>query len=174
MVLEPAKLWAKSPMVFSALALLYGALDRKSSPIEPALRSLITVKVSQINWCRFCVDINSMMVLKRGGSEKKLRDLMSFRNSDLYTEREKAALHYAEVMTLSDEQVIEEDRACLRRHFSEDEIVELTALIAFQNMSSKFNAAFDVEPQGFCEIPQDFASQRDSNNSDNPLKESNR
>lgn len=57
-VLEPAKLWGRTPKVFSALALLYGALDRKSSPIEPLLRSLITVRVSQINWCQFCVDIN--------------------------------------------------------------------------------------------------------------------
>ena len=75
--LEPAKLWGKSPKVFAALALLYGALDRKSSPIEPELRSLITVRVSQINWCAFCVDINSMTVLKRGSSKAKLNELMN-------------------------------------------------------------------------------------------------
>jgi alkylhydroperoxidase family enzyme len=40
----------------------------------------------------------------------------------------------------------------LRKHFDDDTIVELTALIAFQNMSSKFNAALDVPPQGFCKL----------------------
>ena len=64
--LEPARLWARTPKVFAALSLLYGALDRRRSPIEPALRSLITVRVSQINWCAFCVDINSATGLKRG------------------------------------------------------------------------------------------------------------
>ena len=149
-VLEPAKLWGRTPKVFSALALLYGALDRKSSPIEPLLRSLITVRVSQINWCQFCVDINSMMVLKRGSSEAKLADLSQFATSFLFTEREKAALGYAEKVTFSDTQVSAEDREKLSLHFTEDEIIELTGLIAFQNMSSKFNAALDVQPQGFC------------------------
>lgn len=151
-VLEPAKLWGRTPKVFATLALLYGAIDRKTSPIEPSLRSLITVRVSQINWCKFCIDINSMMVLKRGNSEEKLAELERFEASTLFSDREKAALHYAEVMTLSDQQVTEQDRNWLAQHFSEDEIIELTALIAFQNMSSKFNEALDVQPQGFCKL----------------------
>ncbi len=106
--------------VFAALALLYGALDRKKSPIEPSLRSLITVRVSQINWCEFCVDINSMMVLKRGNSEEKLTDLEHYKDSNLFTDREKAAINYAEVVTLSNKQVTEQDRAWLAKYFSED------------------------------------------------------
>jgi uncharacterized peroxidase-related enzyme len=161
-VLEPARLWGRSPKVFAALALLYGALDRRRSPIEPALRSLITVRVSQINWCRFCVDLNSMLVLQRGSSAEKLNDLATFRDSDRYTEREKAALHYAEAMTLSDRKVTDADRVELRRHFDENAIIELTAVIAFQNLSSKFNAALDVPPQGFCQKPPSFEKLRRS------------
>src|SRR5450830_517791 len=52
-ILDPGLLWGRSPWVFAAVALLYGALDRKSSPIAPALRSLVTVRVSQINHCAF-------------------------------------------------------------------------------------------------------------------------
>ena len=74
-VLDPALLWARSPKVFTAVAFLYGMLDRKSSPLDPALRSLVTVRVSQINWCRFCVDINSATLLKRGASLAKIEDL---------------------------------------------------------------------------------------------------
>src|SRR5450759_2217566 len=76
-VLESARLWARTPRVFAALALLYGALDRRSSPIEPLLRSLITVRVSQINGCHFCIDLNSFIVLRRGLDPDKLAALAS-------------------------------------------------------------------------------------------------
>src|SRR5512134_1818719 len=149
-VLEPARLWGRTPKVFITLALLYGALDRRSSPIEPVLRSLITVRVSQINWCVFCVDINSALALKRGGDLAKLEDLERFESSPRFTEREKAALTYAEAITYSDRRPTPEHFARLRRHFDEEAIIELMALIAFQNLSSKFNAALGVEAQGFC------------------------
>ncbi|MDX8412313.1 MAG: carboxymuconolactone decarboxylase family protein [Mariprofundaceae bacterium] len=150
-VLEPARLWGRSPRVFAALALLYGALDRQSSPLEPTLRTLVTVRVSQINWCPFCVDINSATALKRGIDEAKLLALSDYRGSALFDDREKAALDYAEAVTYSDRQANEDHFAALRRHFDDDAMIELTALIAFQNMSSKFNAALDVAPQGFCQ-----------------------
>jgi len=150
--LEPARLWARTPKVFAALSLLYGALDRRSSPIEPALRSLLTVRVSQINWCAFCVDINSATGLKRGVSEAQLAALPEFESSPLFDARQKAALAYAEAMTRSDAGVDDALMARLKSHFDDDVIIELTALIAFQNMSSKFNAALAVAPQGFCRI----------------------
>ncbi|CAA7613748.1 carboxymuconolactone decarboxylase family protein [Magnetospirillum sp. SS-4] len=153
-VLDPALLWGRSPWVFGAVALLYGALDRKSSPVEPPLRSLLTVRVSQINHCAFCVDINSATMLKRGISEDKLAALANWRDSPLFSERERAALDYAEAVTVTDGVVTEAMRAALGRHWDEDGIVELTGLIAFQNLSSKFNAALDVPPQGFCVMPK--------------------
>lgn len=152
-VLEPARLWGRTPKVFAALALLYGALDRRASPIEPALRALITVRVSQINWCAFCVDINSATVLQRGVDQAKLAELAQFESSTLFGEREKAALAYAEAITYSDRQPAARHLERLRRCFDDDAVIELTALIAFQNLSSKFNAALGVEPQGFCAAP---------------------
>lgn len=149
-VLAPARLWGRTPRVFAALALLYGALDRRSSPIEPALRSLITVRVSQINSCAFCVDINSATSLKRGIDLAKVDDLPAFGSSDLFTDREKSALAYAEAITISDRRTSPEHFTRLRVHFNDDAIIELTALIAFQNLSSKFNSALGVESQGFC------------------------
>jgi AhpD family alkylhydroperoxidase len=74
-VLKPALIWARVPRLFAAIAILYGVLDRKSSPIDPVLRSLITVRVSQINECRFCIDINSAMLAKRTGSMNKVEAL---------------------------------------------------------------------------------------------------
>lgn len=150
--LEPARLWARTPRVFAALSLLYGALDRRTSPIEPALRSLLTVRVSQINWCAFCVDINSATGLKRGVSEAQLDALDEFEHSALFDARHKAALAYAEAMTRSGSGVDDALMARLKSYFDDDAVIELTALIAFQNMSSKFNAALAVAPQGFCRL----------------------
>lgn len=68
-VLKPALLWGRSPRVFLAMASLYAAIDRKGSPLEPVLRSLVTVHVSQMNACRFCVDINSATLAQPTSTE---------------------------------------------------------------------------------------------------------
>lgn len=149
--LEPARLWGRSPKVFAGLSLLYGALDRNSSPIEPALRTLITVRVSQINWCAFCIDINSATGLKRGLTAAHLAALPEFENSTLFDERTRAALAYTEAVTHTGQNVGPALMARLKQHFDDDAIIELTALIAFQNLSSKFNSALDVQAQGFCD-----------------------
>jgi AhpD family alkylhydroperoxidase len=151
-VLEPARLWGRLPRAFLAMSAMYGALDRSASPIDPALRSLVQVRVSQINGCGFCVDINSASGLKRGVNDGKLTALPEFERSDTFTGREKAALRYAEAMTDSNRRTGAALIESLRQHFDDDAIVELTALIAYQNMSSKFNAALGVPAQGFCAV----------------------
>jgi len=152
-VLESALLWARAPRLFLGVALLYGMIDRKSSPIDSALRSLVTVRVSQINWCPFCVDLNSATLLKRGVAMEKVQAVADWRTSELFDERERAALDYAEAVTDSNRQVDDELVRRLRDFFDEDGAIELTGLIAFQNMSSKFNSALAVPPQGFCRLP---------------------
>lgn len=152
-VLLPGLLWARVPKLFAAVALLYGVLDRKRSLIDPVLRSLVTVRVSQINWCAFCVDINGATLARRAGSYDKVMALEDWRDSSLFDLRERAVLDYTEAVTYSDRQVSAPLVAALKAHFDEDAIVELTGLIAFQNLSSKFNAALDVPAQGFCQRP---------------------
>ena len=152
-VLLPGLLWGRSPKLFAAVALLYGAIDRKSSPLSPALKSLVTVRISQINWCEFCVDINSATLLRRGVSMDKVEALGTWRESSLFDEKERVALEYAEAMTRSDMRVDDNLMERLKRHFTDDAVIELTGLIAFQNLSSKFNSALQVPPQGFCKIP---------------------
>ncbi len=151
--LDSALLWARSPPLFVGVATLYGMIDRRSSPIDPALRSLLTVRVSQINHCPFCVDLNSATLLARGASPDKVQALDHWHDSELFDESERAALDYAEAMTHPDRGVDDALLARLRRHFDDDAVVELTGLIAFQNLSSKFNAALGVPAQGFCRLP---------------------
>jgi len=150
-VLDPSLLWGRSPWVFSGLALLYGALDRRSSPIPAPLRSLITVRVSQLNRCAFCVDVNSATLARRGVPLEKIAQLTEWRTSALFDAEERLALEYAEAMTVN--AVDEALRERVKAHWSDDAIVELTGLVAFQNLSSKFNAALDVPAQGFCRVP---------------------
>jgi AhpD family alkylhydroperoxidase len=159
-ILKPALIWARVPRLFAAIAILYGVLDRKTSPIDPVLRSLITVRVSQINECRFCIDINSAMLAKRTGSMNKVENLERWQESRLFDNKEKDVLEYVEAMTYTDRHVDYDLIQRLYQYFNEDEIVELTGLIAFQNLSSKFNSALDLPAQGFCRLPESV----DSNN----------
>ena len=73
--------------------------------------------------------------------------------SAIFTPRERAALAYAEAMTLSDRDVDDALFAATRKEFSEEELVELTAWVALENLYSKFNRAFRIEAQGFCTLP---------------------
>jgi len=152
-ILESALLWARAPRLFLGVAVLYGMIDRRASPLDPALRSLVTVRVSQINHCSFCVDLNSATLMKRGTSIEKVDALQDWRESTLFDKRERVALEYAEAVTWSDREVDDDLFARLRERFDDDEIVELTGLVAFQNMSSKFNSALAVPPAGFCRLP---------------------
>jgi AhpD family alkylhydroperoxidase len=151
--LEPALLWGRMPRAFLMLTLFYRSLDRASSPIEPALRSLLQVRISQVNGCGFCVDLNSAAALERNAAREQLTALLQYENSPVFSERERAALAYAEAATDPGRRVDDALFGRLRQHFTEAEIIELTALIAFQNMSSKFNAALGVPAQGFCSVP---------------------
>jgi AhpD family alkylhydroperoxidase len=160
-ILDAALLWARSPRLFIGVALLYGMLDRESSPINPVLRSLVTVLISQINNCSFCVDLNSAVLEKRGVSSEKIADLPNWKVSNLFDARERAALDYADAVTKYDRGVDDSTFAELKRHFDDNAIIELTALIAFQNLSSKFNSALAVPPQGFCVLPNWSRQDRD-------------
>jgi uncharacterized peroxidase-related enzyme len=128
-------------------------IDRRNSPLPPVLRSLITVRVSQLNGCRFCIDINSAMLLKRGVAAGKVEALVAWQQSDQFSESERVALEYAEAVTARSGAIEERLMERLKEHFEDDAIIELTPLIAFQNLSSKFISALGVPPQGFCRIP---------------------
>ena len=148
--LEPARLWGRMPRTFLLLTLLYRSIDRKTSPIEARLRALVQVRISQINWCAFCVDLNGAAALERAVAPAKLAALAEYESSALFAERERAALAYAEAATDPAKRVDDACFARLRANFDEQAILELTALVAFQNLSSKFNAALAVPARGVC------------------------
>jgi AhpD family alkylhydroperoxidase len=148
--LTPALVWARVPALYAALTGFYAAIERQRSPLPPALRSLVQIRVSQINHCDFCIDLNSALAAQRAGSMDKALAVARWRDSDCFDTRELAVLEYAEAVTTTGAKVDPPLIERLRNHFSEDALIELTALIAFQNLSSKFNAALDIPSQGLC------------------------
>ena len=76
--------------------------------------------------------------------------MTAYATSSHYSAAERAALAFAEAMTITGQKVTDELFAEARRHFSEPQIVELTAAVALENFRSKFNVALGVESQGFC------------------------
>ena len=77
-----------------------------------------------------------------------------WRDSPTFSEAERIALEYAERVTFTDQSPDDALFARLKRHYSEAQIVELTAAIAFENFRSKFNPSLGVESQGFCPLPE--------------------
>ncbi len=86
--------------------------------------------------------------MQTGASEEKIRQVPGWRQSALFTPMERDALEYA--VTITGEKVTDELWARLRGHFSEAQLVELTAAVALENFRSKFNVPLGVQAQGFC------------------------
>jgi hypothetical protein len=90
---------------------------------------------------------------KKGISDHKLIAIDGFRESDLFTPAQKAALRYAEEMSRTPVDVPDDLFDELRRHFDDRGIVELTAMIAFENTRARFNRALHIESDGLCMLP---------------------
>jgi|SRR5215467_13923138 len=95
------------------------------------------------------MDVRHAVGVKSGIPAAKLAALPSYETDPAFSERERAALCYAEQMTRDRQSVSDECVARARRHFSEADMVELTFVVGFQTFASKFANAFDLAPQGF-------------------------
>lgn len=146
---EPVLLWLRLPMAFVGFQLMWRALEGRHSKLPATLRALLRTRVAQLNHCRFCIDLNASHALQRGVAPEVLEQITDYASSTQFSAAEKAALAYTDAVTASgaiDPELI----AGLQAHFSEDAIVEMTAVIAHQNLSAKFNAG--LAPAGYCAI----------------------
>ena len=92
--------------------------------------------------------------MRNGASAEKVEAALGdYKNSPLFSAREKLALELCERMTYTERRVTDRFFDQLKEHFSEEELVELAAIIALENFRSKFNPVFAVEAQGFCPLP---------------------
>ncbi len=115
----------------------------KNSRLEHSLIELVKTRASQINGCAYCVHMHTKDARANGESEERLYLLSAWRESPLYSERERAALAWTEALTLiSETHAPDEDYAELSRHFTPEEQVSLTLLIGAINTWNRIAIGF--------------------------------
>jgi len=122
----------------------------RSSGLETSLIHLVKVRASQINGCAFCIHMHTAEARKDGESEERLYLLDGWRESPLYTDRERAALRWTEALTLvAATHAPDEDYAALQAQFSKEEQVKLTLAIVTINGWNRISVGFRaIHPHG--------------------------
>ena len=143
------EIWAHQPKMMFGMGKFNQAL-RKGKSVDERLRNLVELKGAQMIGCEFCVDLGSQICRNSGLSDEALLALPRYRQSDLFTEREKLALDYTVAVMRTPVEVTDDLFAGMKEHFSNEQLVEITALLTLVNVD-RFNAAFGIGSAGFSE-----------------------
>jgi alkylhydroperoxidase family enzyme len=147
--MEPIEIWAHQPKMMTAMGKFNQAL-RKGRTVEERIKNLCELKGAQMIGCEYCVDLGSQICRNSGFSDQELLALPRYGSSDLFPEREKAALDFTVAVMRTPVEVTDELFARVQQHFSDEQLVELTALLTLVNLD-RFNAAFGIGSAGFSE-----------------------
>ncbi|MFC3208383.1 carboxymuconolactone decarboxylase family protein [Aquamicrobium soli] len=133
--------FAKAPDLLKQVQALNKAVEE--SGLEHSLLHLIKLRASQINGCSFCVDMHSKEALRDGETLQRVILVSAWKESPLYSERERAAFAYTEAVTLiSKDGVPDALYEATLKHFSEEELVKLTVAIGMINMWNRLSVSF--------------------------------
>ena len=147
-MIEPLEAYAHLPL----LTLGYGALEEATGRlhrVDHRVKVLAELKAATLTQCEYCIDIGSQIAARAGITEDQLLALPRYRDSELFDELEKLVLDYAVGMSSTPVAVSDELFAKLREHFDEAQIVELTNIVALENMRGRFNGALGIGSSGF-------------------------
>jgi AhpD family alkylhydroperoxidase len=138
--------WAQAAPGAVKAMLALETYTRKSG-LEPKLLDLVKIRASQINGCAFCLDMHIREARQEGETEARIYLLDAWSESPLYSERERAALAWTDAVTLVSkthvpDSVFEE----ARRHFSDEELVNLTLAVTTINSWNRINVSFRTMP----------------------------
>jgi AhpD family alkylhydroperoxidase len=147
--IEPVQIWAHKPKMMSGMGKFQQAV-RKGNTVDARLKYLVELKGAQMIGCEFCVDLGSQICRNSGLSDEELLALPCYRQSELFTEPEKLALDYTVGVMRTPVEVTDELFARMKEHFSDEQLVEITALLTVVNLD-RFNAAFGIGSAGFSE-----------------------
>ncbi|MBV9335686.1 MAG: carboxymuconolactone decarboxylase family protein, partial [Solirubrobacterales bacterium] len=147
--IEPIEIWAHRPRMMSAMGKFQQAV-RNGDTVDQRLKELVELKGAQIIGCEFCADLGSQICRNSGFSDEQLLALARYRSSDLFSEREKLALDYTVAVMRTPVEVSDQLFARMKETFTDEQLVELTALLTVVNLD-RFNAAFGIESAGFSE-----------------------
>jgi alkylhydroperoxidase family enzyme len=167
-IVEPVAAAAHHSGVLVAVGALETTVQMGLKKLDPTLRWLAIQMAAGTIGCSWCIDYGYYEGMDEGIDPAKVRAVAHWRDSDLFDERERAVLEYAENASSTPADISDELAARLGTWFSDAEIVELAAWVALENMRSRFNAGLGLHSQGFsesCEIPltgSDMAKTRPS------------
>jgi AhpD family alkylhydroperoxidase len=117
------------------------------STLEPALRLLVKVRVSQMNGCGYCIDMHTKDARALGETEQRLYCVSVWREAPFYSDRERAALEWAEELThISESEVSDELFARVSKHFNKEELAALTIEIVAINGWNRLAISFRLTP----------------------------
>lgn len=138
----------KFPDLFKAMGGLAAGFENSS--LEPALLELVKVRASQINGCGFCLDMHTKDARLEGETEQRLYLVSVWRETPIYSEREKAALAWTEALTkLENQQVPDDVYRQASAQFNEDELARLTLAVIAINGWNRLNIAFNTVPGNY-------------------------
>jgi alkylhydroperoxidase family enzyme len=147
--IEPLEVWAVQPKMMRGMGKFQQAV-RNADGVDERIKNLVELKGAQMIGCEFCVDLGSQICRNSGLTDDELLALPRYRGSDLFTDREKTALDYAVGVMRTPVDVSDELFARMQTHFTDEQIVELTALLTVVNLD-RLNAAFAIGSAGFSE-----------------------
>lgn len=161
-MLAPLDAYARLPRLLFGIAMLEEA-TAKLDGVPERLKVLAELKAATLTQCEYCIDIGSQIADRAGIGEQQLLALPHYRDSDLFSDDEKLVLDYAVAMTSTPLAVSDELFAKLCARYDESQIVELTNMIALENMRGRFNLALGIGSSGFrsgmvCAVPDTASS----------------
>jgi alkylhydroperoxidase family enzyme len=157
-VLDPAAVLAHNPPVGWALAVL-GLQSQRWNRLDRGLKDLAVTAAAASIGCAWCMDFGYWeSVTRHEMLAEKIRAIPDWQDSEVFTELERLVMLYAEAMTITPPLVTDDLVARLRRHLDEGQLVELTAVIAAENLAARMNAAFGLNAQGFSDLREPSAA----------------
>ena len=160
-VVEPVQASAHHSGVLMASGALETVVAKRWTTLDAHLKWLALQATSTAIGCSWCIDFGYYEGVQRGVPVAKVRDVGRWRDSDVYDDRERLVLEYADAVNSTPSAVTDDLAARLRSTFSEKEIVELAGWVALENMRSRFNAGLGLRSEGFaetCEVPLSVAA----------------
>ncbi len=152
---EPAEvMWHNRKVLSSTMG--FGGKVQKWDTLDPNLQSFAGMAVASLVGCSWCLDFGYYHASNAGLDEVKASEVPRWRESTVFTPLEREVMEYAEAMSQTPLQVTDELFARLLEQLGEAAMVELTALVAFSNMTTRSNAAMGVKAQGLskaCKLP---------------------
>jgi len=114
--------------------------------VEPRLKELAYLKASTVNGCQYCTRAHTTAAKRAGVTEEQIQEVIFYERSQVFDEKEKATLLFAEQVTRGAATIRQPTLDLLGKFFTEDEIVELTLVIAVANMTNRISDALQIPP----------------------------